>query len=148
MFVCFCYCWLSIQKGRKIKAENYRPISLTCICCKLMEHIITSNIMKHLDSNNILYDLQHVFRKARSCESQLLPFIQELNASNNKNIQTYLIIMDFAKAFDKVSHRRLLYNRCMLVILVCNFLLLSFALFECWCNICVFPVFRYGASFY
>jgi hypothetical protein len=66
--------------------------------------------MKHLDSNNILYDLQHGFRKARSCESQLLPFIQELNASSNKNIQTDLIIMDFAKAFDKVSHRRLLYK--------------------------------------
>jgi hypothetical protein len=66
--------------------------------------------MKHLDSNNILYDIQHGFRKARSCESQLLPFIQELNASNNKNIQTDLIIMDFAKAFDKVSHRRLLYK--------------------------------------
>ena len=64
-----------------------------------MEHIITSNIMK-----------QHGFRKARSCESQLLPFIQELNASNNKNIQTDLIIMDFAKAFNKVSHRRLLYK--------------------------------------
>ena len=55
-------------------------------------------------------DLQHGFRKARSCESQLLPFIQELNASNNKNIHTDLIIMDFAKAFDKVSHRRLLYK--------------------------------------
>ena len=57
--------------------------------------------MKHLDSNNILYDLQHCFRKARSCESQLLQFIQELNGNNNKNIQTDLIIMDFDKAFDK-----------------------------------------------
>ena len=66
--------------------------------------------MKHLDSNNILYDLQHGFRKARSCESQLLQFIQELNANNNKNLQTDLIFMDFAKAFDKVSHRRLLYK--------------------------------------
>jgi hypothetical protein len=66
--------------------------------------------MNHLDSNNILYDLQHGFRKARSCESQLLRFIQELNANNNKNIQTDLIFMDFAKAFDKVSHRRLLYK--------------------------------------
>jgi hypothetical protein len=37
--------------------------------------------MKHLDSNNILYDLQHGFRKARSCESQFLPFIQKLNAT-------------------------------------------------------------------
>ena len=55
----------AFKKGERYKAENYRPISLTCICCKLMEHIITSNIMKHLDSNNILYDLQHGFRKAR-----------------------------------------------------------------------------------
>ena len=66
--------------------------------------------MKHLDSSNILYDLQHGFRKARSCESQLLQFTQELNAINNKIIQTDLIIMDFSKAFDKVSHRRLLYK--------------------------------------
>jgi hypothetical protein len=43
----------AFKKGERYKAENYRPISLTCICCKLMEHIITSNIMKHLDSKNI-----------------------------------------------------------------------------------------------
>jgi hypothetical protein len=40
----------AFKKGERYKAENYRPISLTCICCILMEHIITSNIMKHLDS--------------------------------------------------------------------------------------------------
>jgi hypothetical protein len=75
-----------------------------------MEHIITSNIMTYLENNNILYDLQHGFRKSRSCESQLLQFIQELAKNNNKIIQTDLIIMDFAKAFDKVPHRRLLYK--------------------------------------
>ena len=75
-----------------------------------MEHIITSDIMTHLENNNILYDLQHGFRKSRSCESQLLQFIQELAKNNNKNIQTDLIIMNFAKAFDKVPHRRLLYK--------------------------------------
>ena len=53
------------KKGDKLKPVNYRPISLTCICCKLimlMEHIVTSHIMKHLETNNILYDLQHGFR--------------------------------------------------------------------------------------
>ena len=98
------------KKGEKYKAVNYRPISLTCICCKLMEHIITSNVMSHLEHNNILYNLQHGFRKARSCESQLIDFIQEFNFKNNQNIQTDLIIMDFAKAFDKVPHKRLLYK--------------------------------------
>ena len=64
--------------------------------------------MTYLENNNILYDLQHGFRKSRSCQSQLLQFIQEL--AKNKNIQTDLIIMDFAEAFDKVPHRRLPYK--------------------------------------
>ena len=100
----------AFKKGEKYKPINYRPISLTCICCKLMEHIITSNIMSHLEKHHILYDLQHGFRKSRSCETQLIDFIQELARSNNSNTQTDLIIMDFAKAFDKVSHRHLLYK--------------------------------------
>ena len=33
--------------------SNYRPVSLTSICCKLLEHIICSKLMKHLDSKNI-----------------------------------------------------------------------------------------------
>ena len=75
-----------------------------------MEHIITSNIMSHLENNKILYNLQHGFKKARSCETQLVDFIQELAKRNNCSKQTGLIIMDFTKAFDKVPHCRLLYK--------------------------------------
>ena len=49
---------------------NYRPVSLTCICCKTLEHILVSNINKHLDS--ILADCQHGYRSQRSCETQLV----------------------------------------------------------------------------
>ena len=98
------------KKGDKHDPKNYRPISLTCICCKLCEHIIASSLMKHLEDSNMLYDLQHGFRSSRSCETQLISFVQDLAQSVNKNIQTDLIIMDFAKAFDKVSHRHLLYK--------------------------------------
>ena len=66
--------------------------------------------MTYIENNYNLYDFQHGFRKSRSCESQRLQFIQELVKINNKNIQTDLIIMDFAKAFDKVPHRHLLYK--------------------------------------
>ena len=97
-----------IQK--KYNAANYRPISLTCISCKIMEHVITKHVLNHLKSNSLLYDLQHGFRHSRSCETQLLSFVQELAAYSDKNIQTDLIIMDFAKAFDKVPHQRLLYK--------------------------------------
>jgi len=51
---------------------NYRPISLTSVCIKVMEHAVHSNFMKHLEQHNILTHQQHGFRKGRSCESQLI----------------------------------------------------------------------------
>ena len=46
-------------------------ISLTSVVCKCMEHIIVSQIMKHLEKNNILTDSQFGFRAHHSCKSQL-----------------------------------------------------------------------------
>ena len=89
-------------------ASNYRPVSLTCICCKLLEHIVVSNILNHLDHHNILVDCQHGFRAKRSCETQLLSLSHELLDNLHSGIQTDLIILDFSKAFDKVPHRKLL----------------------------------------
>ena len=59
---------------------------------------------------NILAESQHCFRSGRSCETQLVQFIHDLcenldGAHNRGHKQTDLIIMDFAKAFDSVSHR-------------------------------------------
>ena len=96
------------KKGEKFKASNYRPVSLTCISCKKFEHIIVSNIMRHLDTNNILTDCQHGFRPRRSCETQLITLVDELVKSLNKGKQHDLAILDFSKAFDRVPHERLL----------------------------------------
>ena len=57
---------------------NYRPISLTCVCSKLMEHILVSQINRHFDRFSILTPLQHGFRAKRSCETQLVMFVQDL----------------------------------------------------------------------
>ena len=86
---------------------NYRPISLTSITCKMLEHIITSNIVQHLDSDNILHDAQHGFRKHRSTETQLIQLIDNLAHNIDNRIQTDAILLDFQKAFDKVPHHRL-----------------------------------------
>ena len=103
------------KKGEKYDAANYRSLSLTCICCKTLEHILVSNINKHLAFESILADCQHGFRSQRSCETQLVQFYHDIvenldGAYNRGHKQTDLIIMDFAKAFDKVPHRRLLYK--------------------------------------
>ena len=103
------------KKGEKYDPANYRPVSLTCICCKTLEHIIVSNINKHLSIENILADCQHGFCSQRSCETQLVQFFHDMvsnldRALNRGHRQTDVIIMDFTKAFDKVPHRRLLYK--------------------------------------
>jgi len=85
---------------------NYRPISLTCIISKVFKHIITSTIMNHLESNGMLYHLQHRFCQHLSCETQLLSLFHELASNNDQGIQTDLVFMDFAKAFDTVPHKR------------------------------------------
>ena len=51
---------------------NYRPVSLTCSLCKILEHIINGHILDHLDEHRMLVDAQHGFRKRRSCETQLI----------------------------------------------------------------------------
>ena len=42
------------KKGDRSLARNHRPVSLTCIPCKLLEHIVCSNIMAHLDEHELL----------------------------------------------------------------------------------------------
>ncbi len=97
------------KKGEKFKASNYRPVSLTCIACKLLEHIVVSNVLVHLDKHDILVDNQHGFRARRSCETQLVCFIHDLVQSIQGG-QVDVAIMDFSKAFDVVDHGRLLYK--------------------------------------
>lgn len=96
------------KKGDRSQAVNYRPISLTCICCKMLEHIVRSTITAHLDKNSIITDAQHGFRKKRSCETQLILTINDLASELDRGGQTDTILLDFSKAFDKVPHQRLL----------------------------------------
>jgi hypothetical protein len=95
------------KKGDKSKPSNYRPVSLTSIYCKTLEHIIFSHLMKFFESQNILSDKQHDFRRKGSCESQLILTIQDLAAGLNSKSQIDAILLDFSKAFDKVPHERL-----------------------------------------
>lgn len=98
------------KKGDRHKPNNYRPISLTCLTCKFLEHIIAKHIHIHLESNNILTDSQHGFRSNRSCETQLIHTLNDLALNKEKGLVTDVIILDFSKAFDSVNHRKLLFK--------------------------------------
>ncbi len=97
------------KKGAVYAAENYRPVSLTCIPCKLMEHILCSHVRSHLDRYGLLTPRNHGFRKGHSCDTQLLLTMQDLLERKDKTrSQTDIGVLDFAKAFDKVPHGRLI----------------------------------------
>ena len=65
------------KNGDKSLACNYHPVSLTCAPCKLLEHIVCSIIMAHLDEHKLLSDRQDAFRKRHSCETQLITVIND-----------------------------------------------------------------------
>ena len=97
------------KKGDRYKAVNYRPVSLTCVCCKLLEHIVCSHIHAHLDKY-ILTPMQHGFRKRHSCESQLIITLHDLMSYFDKKITVDVAILDLSKAFDTVPHDKLLHK--------------------------------------
>jgi len=74
-----------------------------------MEHIICSNIVSHATNHNILCTLQHGFRSKRSCktQTQLVKFVHDIVSNMTASFQTDVCILNFAKAFDKVGHKRL-----------------------------------------
>ena len=92
------------QTGDKSSAANYRLISLTCILCKVLEHIKASDVVGHMNKHDLLYDLQHGFREKRSCGTQLTMLVEDFARNICAGKQIDLILLDFSKAFDKVSH--------------------------------------------
>ena len=100
----------NLKPGKAAGPDQLKPLLLTCILCKVLEHILASNIVKHLDAQEIMYDMQHGFREKRSCESQLVMMIEDLATSASAGNQTDVILLDFSKAFDKVSHSKLLWK--------------------------------------
>ena len=93
-----------IPKGDHKDPNNYRPISLTCIPCKIMETLITATIMSHMESNQYLSDSQYSFRKGRSTTSLLLKSINGHITCLDNECDVDVIYLDFAKAFDSVDH--------------------------------------------
>ena len=98
------------KKGDRCKPENYRPISLTCIASKIMEHVVTSHLMKYIEGNNLLFPQQHGFRSKLSCETQLVELVADISKHLDDGKEVDACLLDFSKAFDKVCHVKLLHK--------------------------------------
>ena len=96
------------KKGSRHLPENYRPISLTAILCKLMENFVRDKVVSHLINEKLLSKKQYGFISGRSTTTQLLYYLDECTKITAGGGTVDSIYLDFSKAFDTVPHRRLL----------------------------------------
>ena len=96
------------KKGKRDKAENYRPVSLTSIVGKVLESLIKDGIMQFLEEQKLIKDTQHGFTSGRSCLTNLLDFFESVTKELDEGNNVDLVYLDFCKAFDKVPHQRLI----------------------------------------
>ena len=96
------------KKGAKTEPGNYRLVSLTSVCCKMLESLQKSAIVSHLEANQLINHSQHGFMAGRSCCTNLLEFMEAVTRSLGDGDPVDVIYLDFANAFDKVPKERLL----------------------------------------
>ena len=94
------------KSGSKTDPLNYRPVSLTCILCKIYEKILRDEILFFVESK--ISPNQHGFVKGKSCLSNLLETMDSLMELIEEGIPVDLLFFDFKKAFDRVPHNRLI----------------------------------------
>ena len=96
------------KKGLKSAYENYRPVSMTSIICKLMESIVRDQIVGYMMENNLISKNQHGFVPDRNCMSNLLTCLEHWSQMVEEGSPIDVVYTDFAKAFDRVPHKRLI----------------------------------------
>ena len=94
--------------GAKDHVENYRPISLLPIVSKVFERFVLNSIMDHL--YQVISPKQHGFCTGRSCVTNLLDALDHIGSLLDGSSQVDTIYLDMSKAFDKVSHRRIVHQ--------------------------------------
>ena len=96
------------KKGAKDHVENYCPISLLSIVSKVFERCVLNSIKDHL--YQVISPKQLGFCTGRSCVTNLLEALDHIGSLLDSGSQVYTIYLDMSKAFDKVSHRRLVHK--------------------------------------
>jgi hypothetical protein len=96
------------KSGDKTLPINYRPISLTSHCGKILEKLVKKQLVEFLESQHLLSEHQHGFRAGHSTTTLLVSTLQQWAHNVSGGKRTTVVYLDFAKAFDTVVHGKLL----------------------------------------
>lgn len=96
--------FLFYTSGNCTSPYNYRPISLTSVTCTLLEHIIFSDVIKHIENNHLLFPYQHEFSQSFPGETRLVQLANETHSNIDGIIQTHARFIEFFNAFRRISY--------------------------------------------
>ena len=95
------------KKGKRSEPGNYRPVSLTVITGKLLERIVKETMMGFIETNDLFNESQHGFRSGRSPQTNLIEYLNATTKWMDEGRSFDVLYLDFSKAFDVVSHNKL-----------------------------------------
>jgi len=93
------------KKGAKTDPGNYRPVSLTSVCCKMLESLLKNAIVTHLEANNLINPSQHGFMAGRSCCTNLIEFMEEVTRGVDEGAPVDVIYLDLLRPSIKYRKR-------------------------------------------
>ena len=88
--------------------NNYRPVSNLSFVSKILERVVSKQLVQHLNANNLLDPFQSAYRHGHSCETSLLRLLNDVLCSTDRGDLSLLVLLDLSAAFDVIDHELLL----------------------------------------
>ena len=89
-------------------AKSYRPISNLSVMSKLLERLVSKQLMRYLKDNDLLPDLQSAYRAHHSTETAVLKVLPDILSALDSGKLAMLTLLDLSAAFDSVDHHTLI----------------------------------------
>ena len=83
---------------------NYRPISRLPIISKIMERVVSRQLIYYIENNNLLENLQSAYRKSFSTETALTHITDSIHKSLDSSTYTQLLLLSLSSVFDMLNH--------------------------------------------
>jgi Reverse transcriptase (RNA-dependent DNA polymerase) len=99
-------------KGSKTEPSNYRPISILPVLARVFEKEVARQLTLFCDTREIIPKEQFGFRSKSGCEVALIHALDGWMGAIDRGHYVGALLIDLSKAFDTVSHQKLLVELC------------------------------------